>query len=168
MTAEVNEPEAAAFLGLSVRTLRNYRTQGRLPYREVKGRTRPVIVYNQADLEKLKVDLERRRRRSKKPRGTSPQLPRVTFGMPSAELDELRSEAERYGMTTAEYARRLVRERLESLLQQEVRELRAELEKTNGETRKMRKEFSLAFEAILEYVGLSPAEAKQWVDDNVR
>lgn len=164
----MTEQEAMAYLSLTARTLRNYRRQGKLPYREVKGKTRPVIEYERADLDRLKSDLDRRRQRSKKPQTVKPALPRVTFGLPPAEYENLVLEATRYGMSPSEYARRLAREGMESHFQQEAAELRGELAKANAEMRKMRNEFSLAFEAVLEYVGLSPEDAKKWVTDNLR
>ena len=164
----MNDQEAAAYLKVTSRTLRNYRNQGKLPYREVKGKTRPVIEYRQDDLDRLKAELQRQRQRSVKPKKAAPALPRVTFGLPPTELAELRAEAEKYGMTPADYARRLVREGMESTFKQESAELRSELTKVTEETRKIRKEFALGFEVVLEIAGFPADEAKQWVTDNLR
>lgn len=166
--AEMTETDATRYLQLTARTLRNYRRSGKLPFREVPGKTRPVIEYQQNDLDRLKTDLETRRRRSKKPGEGKPALPRVTFSLPAAEHADLAAEAKQYAQAAGEYARRLVRERLESRLTAETAELRAEVDTQNAELRKMRKEFSLAFEAVLEFAGLPPKDAKQWVSDNLR
>ncbi len=164
----MKEADAAAYLHLTPRTLRNYRNQGKLPYREVKGKTRPQIEYRQDDLDRLKAELQKQRQRSVKPKTVAPAQPRVTFGLPPEELANLTAEAKKYGMTPADYARRLVRERMESSFKSEATELRSELAKANAETRKIRKEFALAFEVVLEIAGLPPDEAKQWVTDNLR
>lgn len=165
----MNDQQAAAFLQLTVRTLRNYRRAGKLPYREVKGKTRPVIEYDRADLERLKEDIQKRQRRSKKPVAPVPAArPRVTFALPDAEYEELSREAGKYGLGVGEYARRLAREGLESRFRQEADELRGEMGKAKAEIRKMRSEFSSAFEAVLEFVGLSEEEARKWVGNNLR
>ncbi|MES2462096.1 MAG: helix-turn-helix domain-containing protein [Armatimonadota bacterium] len=164
----MKEADAAAYLNLTPRTLRNYRNQGKLPYREVKGKTRPQIEYRQDDLDRLKAELQKQRQRSLKPKATTPALPRVTFGLPLAELADLTAEAKKYRMTPADYARRLVRERMETSFKSEAAEMRSELAKVIAETRIIRKEFALAFEEVLRMVGLPPDEAKQWVTDNLR
>lgn len=123
----MTESEATDYLHLTARTLRNYRRSGKLPYREVPGKTRPVIEYQQGDLEHLKAELEKRRQRSKKPTAVKPALPRVTFSLPNTEHQELLAEAQRFGLAPGEYARRLVRDRLESRILAETGELRAEV-----------------------------------------
>ncbi len=152
----MNDQAAAAYLNLTPRTLRNYRRQGKLPYREVKGKTRPVIAYEQRDLDHLKAELEKKRRRSKKPGEVKPPLPRITFSLGITEHEELCAEARKQDQAPGDYARRLVRERTESQA------------RANAEIQKIRKEFSLAFEVVLEMGGLPADQAKQWVTDNLR
>lgn len=163
----MTEKEAALSLGVTPRTLANYRQKGVLPYREVPGKTRPAIEYQQADIERLKVLLEARRTRGKKPKPLK-TAPRIAFGIPEQERAALSEEAKKFGMSLGEYARRLVREGMESRFQQEAAELRAELAKANAEIRKMQKEYPLAFEAVLEFAGMEPADAKKWVNENLR
>ena len=163
----MTEKEAADYLGVTVRTLGNYRQKGTLAFREVKGKTRPAIEYQQADIERLKQELEAKRTRGvkAKPRKTAP---RIAFGIPEKERAALAEEAKKFGMSVGEYARRLVREGMESRFQQEASELRAELARANQEIRKIQKEYPLAFEAMLEFAGLEPDDAKKWVNDNLR
>lgn len=71
-------------------------------------------------------------------------------------------------MSVGEYARRLARDQMESRYLAEAKELRQDLDAANSELRKARKQFASAFEALLDYVGLPPEEAKKWVDDNLR
>lgn len=164
----MTEKEATQYVNLTVRTLRNYRSSGKLPYREVPGKTRPAIEYERADLDQLKAVLAARHVVSAKPRKGQPPLPRVTFGLPLAEYDELVRAAKKVGMTPGEYARRRTREQMESRYMAEAKDLRAELAAAKAEMRKIHKEFSAAFEAVLEYSGLSSDAAKKWVDDNLR
>ncbi len=134
----------------------------------MKGKTRPVIEYDKADVDRLKAELTKQRRRSKKPEPLTPALPRVTFGLLPAEYAELAEAAQKVGMTPGEYTRRLAREALESRYLAEAKEMRAEVAQSKAQMRKMHKEFSAAFEAVLEYAGLSSTDAKKWVDDNLR
>lgn len=164
----MTEPEAIAYLNLTARTLRNYRKRGKLAYRQVTGKTRPVIEYDKADIDRLKAELDQQRQQSPKPEPVKPALPRVTFGLPPDEYDEFVRAAEKVGMTPGEYARRLAREQMESRLLTETKELRAELAATKAEMRQRHNEVSAAFEAVLEDTGLSPEAAKRWVDDNLR
>lgn len=165
----MTEKEAAQLLSLSVRTLRNYRHEGKLSFREVKGKTRPVIEYERAEVERLKAELDRRRQRSRKPAPSPLQAPpRVTFGLPPAEFEELAAEARKYGLSAGEYARRLAREGLENRFREEAVELRTENQKLNAEIRRLRNDVSAAFEALLEFMQVSPEVAKQWADDNIR
>ena len=83
--AEMTEKDAAAYLNVSVRTLGNCRQKGTLPYREVKGKTRPAIEYEKADIERLKAQLEARRSRSRKPTPVR-SAPRVAFGIPPGRI----------------------------------------------------------------------------------
>ena len=165
----MREPEAAQYLGLTMRTLRNYRRKGTLAYREATGKTRPTIEYDQSELDRLKAELDRRRESSAKPKPAGkPVLQRVTFGLPPEGYAELAEEAQRYGMSVGEYARRLVREGLESRFQSEAAELRSEVNQVKAELERTRKDFAAGFEAVLEYVGLNPDDAKTWVTENLR
>ena len=71
-------------------------------------------------------------------------------------------------MKPGEYARKLMRESLESRLSGEIRDLHAEDVKTAHEVKKLRNDVAGAFEALLEFMKLSPEEASQWVTENIR
>jgi len=165
----MTEQEAALYLHLNVRTLQRYRAKGKLSYREVKGKTRPVIEYDKLDLDRLRVELEGQRTAGKKPKpAPKPPNPRVSFALTPEGQAELEREAQRYGMSTGEYARRLAREGLESRFASEAAELRNRVKLLETELAKTRKEFAAGFEVLLEYGGLDPAEAKRWVTENLR
>ena len=162
----MREQEAANFLSVTPRTIRNYRRRGLLPYQEIKGKTCPVIDYNQSDLERLKSKLSQRGQTS--PVGKKRPLPRVTYGLPPEEFLELTTQAKKYNSTTSDHARRLMREAMESRLRAEIADLRSQNEKNAGEVKRLRREVASAVEVVLELVGLSPAEAKEWVLQNLR
>ena len=50
--------KAAAFLGISERTLMRYTDQGKIQVQYFRGKTNKVPIYHQADVERLKVALE--------------------------------------------------------------------------------------------------------------
>ena len=162
----MNEQEAAQYLNVTPRTLLNYRKAGRLSYRLVQGKTRPVIEYEKSVLERFKGELEARAQVPKiaKP----PRLRRVTFGLASHDYQELSEEAKKYDMKPGEYARRLMRESMESNLKGEMRELQAADTKNTEEVKRLRSDVAGAFEALLEFLNLSPQEAQAWVTENLR
>ncbi len=53
----MNKQEAAEFLGVSVRALERYVQQGRIGGHYEKGKTRPTLVFDAAELEKFKDEL---------------------------------------------------------------------------------------------------------------
>jgi excisionase family DNA binding protein len=55
---ELRKQEAAKYVGCSVRSLENYTKQGRISVRYEKSRTRPVAMYRQSELDRLKTELE--------------------------------------------------------------------------------------------------------------
>ncbi len=56
----MNKQEAAEFLGVSVRALERYVQQGRIGGRYEKGKTRPTLVFDKAELEAFKAELEQK------------------------------------------------------------------------------------------------------------
>ncbi len=165
----MRELEAAKYLGLTVRTLNTYRRKGTLAFREVPGKTRPTIEYDPSDLDKVKAELDAKRASSKKPLpGSKTASQRVTFGLSPEGYAELEKEAERYAMSVGEYARRLVREGLESRFQSEATELHNRMKQLETELVHTHQDYAAAFEVLLEYIGLAPEEAKEWVTENLR
>ncbi|WP_309710280.1 hypothetical protein [Armatimonas sp.] len=162
----MSEQEAAQYLSVTARTLLNYRKSGRLSYRLAQGKTRPVIEYDRANLERLKAELIARTEVPKTPKPT--RLKRVTFGLAAHDYEELSGEAKKYDMKPGEYARRLMRESLESNLKGEIRELHTKDAKSREELKRLRNDVAGAFEALLEFMKLSPEEASQWVTENLR
>ncbi len=53
----MNKTEAAEYLGVGVRALERYTAQERIAVRYVKGKTRPTLDYDAAELERFKAEL---------------------------------------------------------------------------------------------------------------
>ena len=53
----MNKKEAANYLGVSTRAIERYTKQGKLSVKYEKGKTRPIAIYDQEELEKLKEEL---------------------------------------------------------------------------------------------------------------
>lgn len=64
----MNKNEAAELLGISLRSLERYTSQGRVSASYVKGKTRAVVDYEPSELERFKAELEE----------TSPTSPPIT------------------------------------------------------------------------------------------
>ena len=56
----MNKQEAAEFLGVSVRALERYVQQGRIGGHYEKGKTRPTLVFDAAELEAFKAELDQK------------------------------------------------------------------------------------------------------------
>ena len=54
----LTKQEAAEFLGVTVRTLERYTQEGKIGGRYEKGKTRSVLVYDEAELQAFKTELE--------------------------------------------------------------------------------------------------------------
>ena len=138
----MSEAQAAAYLNLNPRTLQRYRRKGALAYREAKGKTRTTIEYDRADIDRLNTELEAKRARSKKPQTKSKiTAQRIAFGLTSEEYAEVAKEAENFGMGVGEYARRLMREGLESRFQSEAAELRNRIKQVRSRAKSYAQRF---------------------------
>lgn len=165
----MREFEAAEYLGISARTLYRYRCAGKVPFRQLKhGPGRPVIDYDEQDLARLKAELERAVAEKSASPQQEPAHPRVSFRLSRKEHTELQQEAVRYSMSPAEYARSLVRIALESQLRAHTEALRGQVETTRTEMKRLRAQVSGALVVVLENMGFSPEDARQWVRENLQ
>jgi hypothetical protein len=162
------ESDAAALLGVTARTVRNYRRRGKLSYREIQENSQTRIDYPEEALLKLKAELDDRRTGRVAKRRDSKVSPRIAFVLPPDEFAELSTAAAKIGMHPSEYARMLMRESLESRMTTEMKDLRRFQERTETDLKRFRAEVSGAVEAILEFVGMAAPEAKEWVTENLR
>lgn len=62
----MNKTEAAALLGVSVRAVERYAAADKLPARYIRGKTGQILDFEQADLERFKIEIE-----TPTPKGTS-------------------------------------------------------------------------------------------------
>jgi hypothetical protein len=101
--------EAAEYLGVSTRTLERYAAQGLLVPRRKKGKTRPITVFDQAELERLKSQLESSHKVEVFGRPNTP-APRETVGfrLDSYYMKRLEEVAKQKGMSPGDMARRMV------------------------------------------------------------
>jgi len=165
----MRETDAAIYLGVSVRSLHRYRKAGKLAFRQVQnGPGRPYIDYDERELARFKTQLAGAASTPGGQGRTGSPKPRVSFTLSRSEYAELQEEATRYGTQPSDYARRLLREGLESRLRQEAEVVRREGQALRTEVKRLRAEMVGAFEVVLELVGVPPEDAKQWLAQNLR
>jgi hypothetical protein len=105
----MEKQEAATFLGVSVRTLERLSATGKLTKGRALKKTRPVVVYDQKELERLKKELESARPVEVFGRPNTPKpTDAIGFRLDPFYIKRLIEEGEKHGFSAAEYARRLV------------------------------------------------------------
>jgi len=101
--------EAAEFLGVSVRTLERIVASGKLKQGKALKKTRPVVVYDEGELAKLKEELQATRPAEVFRRLNTPKpADAIGFRLDPFYIKRLTEEGEKTGMSAGEYARRLV------------------------------------------------------------
>ena len=125
----MEKAEAAEFLGVSVRTLERLAAAGRLKKGRALRKTRPVVTYEQTDLERLRDELERGRPAEVFRRlNTSKPTSAIGFRLDPFYVKQLEQEGAKHGMSAGEYARRLVIRGMEGQTAEgDIRELRETL-----------------------------------------
>ena len=105
----MDKRQAADFLGVSTRTIERLVASGRLIQKRQKGKTRPIGVFAETDLKRLKMELDKARPEevfgrpnTLKPKGS------VGFRLDPFYMERLAKEGEAHGMSAGNYARRLV------------------------------------------------------------
>lgn len=156
----VERKEAAEFLGVSLSTLDRFASQGRLTRGRGKGKTKPVTVFAQEDLERLKKELETQQlgRTFLSPETTRP-TDSVGFRLDPYYVGRLQSEGAALGLSAGEYARKLVVQSLEDDRQGDfAKELKA-----------LRDGLAQLFYTLLVMkLGVDEIEAKKFVDETLR
>jgi hypothetical protein len=101
--------EAAEFLGVSMRTLERIAASGKLKQGKALKKTRPVVVYDEGELAKLKEELQATRPAEVFRRLNTPKpADAIGFRLDPFYIKRLTEEGEKNGMSAGEYARRLV------------------------------------------------------------
>ena len=150
---------AAAYLNISLRTLDRLTAAGRLRKGRALRKTRPVVVFEEAEVSALKADLERERR---PPFVPSPQQTTsrdtVAFRLDAIYIDQLAKEGSVRGQSAGEYARHLVIKCLEDTREasftREVRRLREGLADT-------------VFALLTMKLGSTTEEAERFIRDTI-
>ncbi len=171
--ALMKQADAAAFLGVSIQTVRRYQRAGRLQARYAPGRTRSVALYSSEELQRLKEERAAPRERDQQKGGTVP----IAFRLDRHHAERLSEEARAQRMKSADYARALLTATLDEGLRSEVETLKAE-------ARDLRADFSAAAAIILEYVSaqvsavrsgephklrpMTKDQIARWVEENLR
>ena len=145
--------EAAKFLGVTPRTLQRYTKEGRLGARQEKGKTRPVTVYDEAEVMALKGKLESSPY-AKRTQNVSLSTDTITIRLDEHYLTRLADEGTKRGYSAGQYARQLIIQGLEDRHQEALERLR--------------KDVANATYATLAYGGkLTPEESEAWVRENL-
>ena len=145
--------QAAEYLGVSVSTLDRFASQGRLTRGRARRKTRPVTTFDEAELKRLKSELEQAGRT---PRATDPAPIKpsdaIGFRLDPAYVARLKREGEKRGLSAGEYARTLVVKGLED----------SDAQRFAEEIRALRKSLSGMFYLILtQRFGLTEREAQE-------
>jgi len=111
----VEKTEAAKFLGVSTRTLERMVVKGLLSPGRKKGKTRPVVVFDRAALERLKANLGSTQT-SGAPALASPGKPKetVAFRLDPHYMKRLEDRSMEEGVSAGDMARTMVVRSLES------------------------------------------------------
>jgi len=105
----VDKAQAAKELGVSVRTVERFVAAGKLRRGRAKGKTKPIVTFDETDIAKLKSELELARPSEVFGRPNTPKpKDAIGFRLDPFYIKKLETEGERYGLSGAEYARRLV------------------------------------------------------------
>lgn len=160
----MSKKDAAAFLEVSPRALERYTQQGRLSVRHERGKTRPVPVYDDAELTQFREELNRQRTRRAVPQSES--MEGVGFRLDAFYRQQLETRGAAEGLSAGEYARRLVVRALEDPAGESVtRDLAALRE----EMTKLRADMASSLEMILlNLTAAKPEEIKAWVSQHLR
>ncbi len=155
----MEKQQAAEFLGVSIRTLERFAAKGRLTKGRARKKTRPVVVFDQAQLEGLKAELEAerpadvmRRHSQEKPKDA------IGFRLDPFYVHKLTEEGAKQGMSAAEYARRLVIQALED----------TRIDQFRDEVHALREGLADTFFAFLTMqCGVTEDKALQFVKDTI-
>ena len=174
MQDTIGQREAAARLGISVRSLQRLVKAGRLEVRYAPGKTRSVPVFATSEIDALHTLLSARPVYPQSRNGQEPKLP-FGFRLAPQEREALVLDAQRCGMHTGEYVRYLVQMSRGNGLEKEVSALRGELSSLHAQVLRLekalhilQKDFPAAIEVVLEYSGMSRREAQGWVTSNLQ
>ncbi len=110
----MRKEEAAKYLGVSTRTIERLATEGRLRTRREKGKTKPIVVFDDEDLARVKKEREEARPPEVfgRPNTTKP-LDSIGFRLDALYVKMLEQQAKSKGISASAMARHLVIQGLE-------------------------------------------------------
>lgn len=149
----INKKEAAQFLDVSTRTLERLTAAGRLTKGRGKSKTRPLVVFDDTELQSLKTEFEAGRPAKVFRRLNTFDKPKdaVGFRLDPYYVKRLEEEGLKHGLSGSEYARRLV-----------IRGL--EIQTAEGDLATLRKNLSeMFFVLLVSRLGATEDEANEIV-----
>ena len=151
----MEKKDAAEYLGVSTRTLERLTASGRLKKGRALRKTRPVSVYDDEELKRLKAELESGRPLEVFGRPNTPKpKDAIGFRLDPFYIKLLTEEGEKVGLSSSEYARRLVIRGLEE----------PSSEKVFSEVEALRQSLSeMFFLLLVSKLGATDAEANEIV-----
>ena len=151
----MEKKDAAEYLGVSTRTLERLTASGRLKKGRALRKTRPVSVYDDEELKRLKAELESGRPLEVFGRPNTPKpKDAIGFRLDPFYIKLLFEEGEKVGLSSSEFARRLVIRGLEE----------PSSEKVFSEVEALRQSLSeMFFLLLVSKLGATDAEANEIV-----
>lgn len=156
----MDRKEAAEYLGVSLRTLDRLAAEGRIRKGRALKKTRPIVVFEESDLEALKSELsEVSNRHEVFRRLNAPAKETIAFRLDPYYLTRLSAKAEELNLSPGECARRFVIQTIED----------TRVERFQEEVAKLREGLAHTFYTLLVMkFGVSEAEATAFVDSTIR
>lgn len=147
--------EAAEYLGISMRTLDRVVSKGRLTKGRALKKTRPVVVFEESEVRELKAELDARQgQRTGTGSTIAEPADTVAFRLDPAYFSRLETEGSNHGLSSGQYARRLVIQSLED----------TRLEQIRTEIKELREGLTEMFYLVLVHkMGASESEADEIV-----
>ena len=156
----MNKREAAEFLGVSVRTLERFVSAGRLRAGRAPGKTRPIVAFQQEELQRLKDELgEQQEAKPFRRLNTDAPQDSIGFRLDPHYVKELQRRGQSQGLSASQMARTLVIRGLEDTTASRLAEELVALRQSLGE---------VFYLILTQRMGASKAEAASIVASVVK
>src|ERR1019366_2670942 len=105
----MEKEQAAEFLGVSIRTLERLASAGKLTKGRARKKTRPIVVFDKGELERLKSELQSARPAEVFGRPNTPKpKDAIGFRLDPFYVTRLEEEGAKTGMSAGDYARQKI------------------------------------------------------------
>lgn len=155
----MRKEDAAEFLGVSTRTVERLAAEGRLRFKREKGKTKPIVVFDERDLERIKKERQEARPPEVfgRPNTVKP-LASIGFRLDPLYVKMLAEKAKSKGVSASEMARHLVIQGLEE----------SRFERIRDEFLAMRDDFGdFYFALLVTKFGMTEATANEFVKETI-